>query len=259
MKAPQITRVDTPHGRVYAYRQNNEEVLLLPSVTTILGSTSSPYLINLEAELGTEKFKQISRDAASRGTAMHKFLENYFICKQHSDNEEKCILYTQKKTPADLKKEGLTDTDITKGRNLFYNYIHNDVFSQINRVAFTEKFMWSIAHKFAGTSDFGFTDMAEEYIIADFKSASGPRDNEVIAKYKKQGAAYVIAEEEINNKKVKSLHIWISHPEGMQIEIIEGQDLQKAKKEFKELAESFHASWDTKPIRDYYLAHYSSG
>jgi hypothetical protein len=45
----------------------------------------------------------------------------------------------------------------------------------------------------------------------------------------------------------------------MQFEIIKGQDFQKAKKEFKELAESFHASWDTKPIHDYYLAHYSSG
>jgi hypothetical protein len=259
MKTPQVTRVDMPFGRVYAYKENNEEVLLLPSVTTILGSTSSPYLINLEAELGTEKFKQISQDAASRGTAMHKFLENYFICKQHSTDEEKCILYTQKKTPADLKKEGLTDTDIAKGRNLFYNYIHNDVFSEINKIEFTEKFMWSIKHKFAGTSDFGFTDINEEYIIADFKSASGHRDKEVIEKYKKQGAAYVIAEEEINNKKVKSFQIWISHPEGMQIEIIEGQDLQKAKKEFKELSESFHASWDTKPIRDYYLANYSSG
>ena len=250
-----VKRIDTPFGRAYAYGKG-ADAILMPSVTTILGSEPSQYLSDLEAKIGKDQFKKIGERAALRGTAMHLFLENFFICRQHGGDNDKCLLYTQKKTPNELKEDGIPDDRIAGGRDLFYNFIHEGVFDRIKSVIFTEQFMWSLKHLFAGTADFGFIHTDDNEVIADFKSASGHRGEDVVRKYKKQGAAYCIAYEEINNKPIKNFQIWISSPEGMQIEILEGTELEHMKQEFLALCQKFHASWDVKPIREYYIEHY---
>jgi hypothetical protein len=253
-----LKRIDTPHGRAYAYGSGTD-ALLMPSVTTILSFEPSPYLEELEAKIGKEQLKVISERAAFRGTAMHRFLENLFICLQRTGDFDKSLLYTQKKTPGDLRADGIAEDRISWGRDLFYNYIHEGVFDQIKRVAFTERFMWSLQHKFAGTADFGFYNYEDSLIISDFKSASGHRGEDVISKYKKQGAAYVIACEEINKRPIKNFQVWVSSPEGMQIEILEGAELLQKKSEFIDLCERFHSAWDVKPIREYYINNYLNG
>jgi genome maintenance exonuclease 1 len=72
-----ISRIDTPEGRRYATPDGEK----LPSVTTILDATKSEEskqaLFNWKKRVGEEKAKEITTEAAGRGTRMHKWLENY--------------------------------------------------------------------------------------------------------------------------------------------------------------------------------------
>lgn len=253
MKA--IRRVDTPFGRVYAHGKGIDAILM-PSVTTILAAEPSLYLNDLEKKIGKEELDKLGRRGAARGSAMHKFLENYFICMKHGGSEDKCLLYTQKKTPPELLEEGLEEERIVYGRNLFYNFLSEGVFDQIKRVLYTEKFVWSLTHLFAGTSDFVFENLELEDVISDFKSASGNRGDEVINKYKKQTGAYAIAYEEIHGRIVKNTQIWISSPEGMQLAKVEGDELLHYKNEFIKSAKEFHKNWNYEPIKNYYIENY---
>jgi len=247
-----IERLDTPYGRVYVY-QGESGPIFMPSVTTILGSETSAYLEDLESKIGKEKLAAIGERAAGRGTAMHKFLENYVICLKNGGNVDVCLLYTQKKTLEDLRNESTPEDRISYGRDLFYNFIHEETFTTVKKVLFTEKFLFSLDHVFAGTTDFGFLDNSDRIIIADFKSASGIRGDEVISKYKKQLAAYTLAFEERHKKKtVKEAQIWISHPTGVQMVKMDQEEIQAKKSEFIELAQKFHHGWDTTKFQEYY-------
>ena len=72
-----IKRTDTPEGRRYATPDGEK----LPSVTTILEATKSEEskqaLQNWRRSVGVQKAQEITTEAASRGTRMHKFLEDY--------------------------------------------------------------------------------------------------------------------------------------------------------------------------------------
>ena len=255
-KKKRLRRIDTPYGRAYAWGEG-EDAILMPSVTTILGFEPSEYLSDLEAKIGKEELDRIGRNAAVRGTAMHLFLENFFICRKNGGDDEKCLLYTQMKTPDELREEGIDNDKISRGRELFYNFILENVFDDIKEVMFTEQFMWSLKYLFAGTADFGFIRMSDDgKIIADFKSASGLRGADVLNKYKKQLAAYIIAFEEIYNQRITNAQVWLSSPDGMQIEILEGEELEQKKAEFIDLTRRFHEAWDVEPIRKHYLENY---
>jgi hypothetical protein len=249
-----LKRLDTPEGRYYVYSAGKNAnyadgtLILMPSVTTILGQLDSQRLINLEKEIGKEALAEIGQKAMRRGTAMHLFLENYLICLQKDSNHDKSLLYTQKKTPTDLRNEGLAEESINMGRNLFYNYVHEGYLERIKRVLLTEKFVWSLKNRFAGTLDFGFLSMLNQIVISDFKSANGIKDEETIHKYYLQLAAYIIAFEEIYNKRVSHAELWISNPHGIQERILEGTELEEMKAEFIELSNQYHRNWNPEEI-----------
>jgi hypothetical protein len=246
-----VRRFETPHGRVYVY-EGGDEPIFMPSVTTILSFEPSQYLQDLEDKIGKDTLAVIGERAAGRGTAMHRFLENYMICIKNGGNGDTCLLYTQKKTPKDLREDGMAEDRIAYGRDLFYNFLHEDTFSDIKKVIFTEKFLWSLENLFAGTADFGFEHINNKRIITDFKSASGIRTSDVVNKYKKQGAAYALSFEELYKKPIDEVQVWISHPSGLQMETLAGDEMVQKKKEFVELSKDFHAQWDVKPYKDYY-------
>lgn len=254
----QVKRVDTPEGRFYKYTIDESlsydegGFKLMPSVTTVLGILGSERLEKLEAEMGKEALQQLGLKAALRGTAMHMFLENYFICIKNGKDSDSCLLYTQKKSPSDLEKDGLEPERISAGRELFYNYLYEGYLDRVKKVIFTERFIWSIVYLFAGTADFCFVNEAGELIIGDFKSASTIKDEETIHKYELQLAAYIIAFEEIYNKKVHHAELWISHPHGIQERILGGDDLEIRKKEFLSLVEKYHNGWDARNIANKY-------
>lgn len=246
-----VKRLETPHGRVYVY-EDGTITKFMPSVTTILAFEPSPYLQELEAKIGKEELKRIGARAAGRGSAMHKFLENYMICIKNGGHADTCLLYTQKKTIKDLEEEGFERDRIGMGRDLFYNFVYENIFDDVKKVLFTEKFLWSLKHLFAGTTDFGYLSLNDKIIITDFKSASGIRGADVIKKYKKQLAAYTLAFEENHNKKVHEAQIWISHPAGVQIETTSGEEMEQMKRDFLVLCDQFHAQWEIKPFEEYY-------
>lgn len=245
-----LQRIDTPHGRAYALLRENDSALFMPSVTSILSLKSSSYLAELEQKIGKEDLQRIGDRAAKRGTAMHLFLENYMICIGKKGDPDSCLLYTQRKSTDTLLNEMDKDR-VDNGRSLFYNLYHSGIFDKIKKVIFTEKFLHSEKFLFAGTTDFGFLDTRDYIVITDFKSASSPRDEDTIDKYKYQVAAYAIAFEEMYNKPVQRGEIWISYNDGLQIIEVTGNEMELKKVEFLALCETYHSMWDVKPFEDY--------
>jgi hypothetical protein len=245
-----LQRIDTPSGRAYALLCENQKALFLPSVTSVLSLKHSSHLAELEEKIGKEDLQKISERAAKRGTAMHLFLENYMICMKQKGDSDSCLLYTQRKSTDALLHEMDKDR-VDVGRSLFYNVYHSGLFDKIKKVIFTEKFLHSERFLFAGTTDFGFLDIDDYIVITDFKSASTPRDEETIDKYKCQVAAYAIAFEEMYQKPVHRGEVWISHTDGIQCIEVLGEEMEEKKKEFISLCDSYHSMWDTKPFEDY--------
>ena len=253
-----LSRLDTPDGRFYIYTYDQNATfktggfILMPSVTTVLGSVGNTKLQKLENEIGKEELAKIGAKAARRGTAMHQFLENYFVCMKQGKSPDACLLYTQKKTPLDLMRQGLTDDSIKQGRDLFYNLLYEGYLDRVRRVLFTEQFLYSINHKFAGTTDFGYLSSSNFLTITDFKSANGVKDDETIRKYLLQAAAYVIGCEEIYKKKVHHAELWISHPMGTQEVTLAGAEMELKKTEFLDILSDFHSKWNAKEIIEKY-------
>lgn len=238
-----LRRLDTNKGRVYVTGDSEANWQLYPSVTTILSILPKTKLIEIEKSIGAERLKELGRKGALRGTAMHLFLENYFIClKKYPEDRSKCLLYTQRKSTDQLLHE--MDAEFVKiGRSLFYKIESSGVFDDIKKVLYNEKFLFS-SHGFAGASDFGYLSITNDIVIIDFKSASAIRDEETINGYKLQLAAYVIAFEERVKKKVDRTELWIGHPDGFQHVILQGEELEEYKIKFINLCKLFHKTWD---------------
>jgi hypothetical protein len=249
-----IKRVDTPHGRVYMVK-DEDGIKLYPSVTTVLSSEPQPWLEKLASDIGQEELAKISERAANRGSVMHTYLENYLVCMGYRGPGDECLLYSQKKTAKELNEQYDPQT-MERGRNLFYDMLESDLFVRMKRPLFSEKFLWSHQHMFAGTADFGYVDTTpvDGDIIGDFKSASSPRGEEQVSKYKKQLGAYSIAYEERTGRKVKRAEVWISYGDGIQTIILEGEELEEAKRNFLTLCENYHRNWNKKPILEYLKA-----
>jgi hypothetical protein len=239
-----LKRLDTPEGRFYVYEESDEPIFM-PSVTTVLSQVASDKLKKLEESMGKEALNRLGMNAAHRGTVMHAFLENYLICLKNTDDRDKSLLYSQKKTPNDFTDSTEINKDhITKGRDLFYNFVYEGLLDRIKKVIGTEKFTWSLKHKFAGTTDFIYQNHNNSVIVTDFKSASSIKDEETITKYELQLAAYTISFEEIYNIPVDHAELWISHPLGIQEVVLSGDDMIKRKAEFIQLANQYHQTYN---------------
>ena len=83
-KYPKCTRSLIEGNRHYDINQE-----MLPSVTTIIQETQSDEkkasLSNWRQKVGENEAERIKNEAASRGTAMHKFLEFYLQSKKIRD------------------------------------------------------------------------------------------------------------------------------------------------------------------------------
>ena len=244
-----LKRLDTPYGRVYV-RESDDGPKFYPSVTTILSKLPSEYLNNLEKEIGAEKLKEISEAAAGRGTVMHRFAENYLICIKNGKEKDKCMLYTQKKTSQEMASQ-FDQKRIEKGRDLFYNlyYEHFDI---IHQVIETEKFLFSDAHGYAGTTDLVYESVLGSTVVGDFKSANQICGDEKLKKYLYQVAAYMLAYEERTGNAVDIGEVIVSHPMGVQTVTLSREESAVYKKAFIELANKYHEEWNIEPILQYY-------
>jgi len=173
---PPSTRSTTDGLRTYDVGKEK-----LPSVTTILGATKSQdaqdSIARWQARVGLDEATRIKDQAASRGTNMHKHLEQHLLGAGHLD----------------LTKEGKTakamaDTIIDKGFKDFQEIWGSEVVVHYPGL-------------YAGATDLaGIYDYSES--IIDFKQSNKPKRREWIDDYFMQLGAYAMAHNTVHGTQI---------------------------------------------------------
>jgi len=172
-KYPKSTRSLIEGNRHYDVNQE-----MLPSVTTILSATQSDEkkasLANWRQKVGENEAERIKNEAASRGTAMHQFLEFYL-------RNEKIL---------DLSDEG----QVASGMG---QVIIDQGFSELKEIWGSEVTLF-YPGLYAGSTDLCGIYSGHESII-DFKQTNKPKRKEWIDEYFMQLGAYAMAHDVIYN------------------------------------------------------------
>lgn len=204
-KYEKLTRDESTGKRLYATPTGDR----VPSVTTILDKTKSEEskiaLANWRKAVGEERARQITTEAASRGTRMHKFLEDYV----------KGISTTDKITnPYSIQSQKMAQIIIDLGMNRV-----NEVWGSEVPVYFPKLY--------AGTTDCcGIHDGNEA--ILDFKQTNKPKRKENIDDYFTQLVFYGTAHNEVHGTNIqKGVILMCSKDYEFQEFIIEGAEWKK--------------------------------
>ncbi len=172
-KYPKCTRSLIEGNRHYDINQE-----MLPSVTTIISATQSDEkkasLANWRQKVGENEADKIRDEAASRGTAMHQFLEFYL-------RNEKIL---------DLSDEG----QVASGMG---QVIIDQGFSELKEIWGSEVTLF-YPGLYAGSTDLCGIYSGRESII-DFKQTNKPKRKEWIDEYFMQLGAYAMAHDVIYN------------------------------------------------------------
>ena len=147
----------------------------LPSVTTILSATQSEdkkaSLARWKAKVGETEAERVKNVAATRGTAMHKYLEYY------------------------VEGQGLLDlTDVGQEAERMAKTIIDKGMPDCEEIWGSEVVL-SYQDRFAGATDLCGIYMGRESIM-DFKQSNKPKKDEWIEDYYLQSAAYALAHNE---------------------------------------------------------------
>lgn len=74
LEYPELIQINEPTGRLYEVPSGNK----YPSVTTVLGHASDKtWLVEWRNRVGEEEADRVSKRATLRGTALHKYCEDY--------------------------------------------------------------------------------------------------------------------------------------------------------------------------------------
>jgi genome maintenance exonuclease 1 len=215
-----LKRVDTPEGRRYATPDGNK----LPSVTTVLSATTpedkKEALQQWRNRVGHKKAQEITTEAASRGTRMHKFLEDYVITGKLNDSGS---------NPYSIQSHKMADSIIRQGLCNCTEYWGTEVPLYFPEV-------------YAGTTDLvGVHDGSES--IMDHKQTNKPKKREWIDDYFVQLAAYATAHNELHGTKIRKGVIFMCDPTCLYQEfIIEGNEFDKYQQEWYKRLELFYTS-----------------
>lgn len=157
----------------------------VPSVTTILDATQSPEKIAaLEAwrkRMGAAKAKEITTIAASRGTRMHKYLEDYVLTD---------TLNPAGTNPFSMQSRRMADTIIKNAMHNITEYWGSEVPVYYSGL-------------YAGTSDCVGVWKGSPAIL-DFKQTNKPKKREYIDSYFLQLAAYALAHNNMHGTDIKT-------------------------------------------------------
>jgi len=193
----------------------------LPSVTTILAATqSSEKRASLEAwknRVGGIEAERIKNTAATRGTAMHSYLE------MHLNGENLLDL-----TIEGLAARNMAQTIIDKGLTELHEIWGNEVVLYYPEL-------------YAGQTDLCGVYQGRDSII-DFKQSNKPKKDEWIEDYKLQLAAYATAHDCIYGTKIEQGVILMCTPDNFfQRFIINGAQFREYK--WKWLDKVDHYYW----------------
>ena len=173
------------HGsRIYDF-----DGMRMPSVTTILSKTKDQsFLTAWKNKVGHENAERIKNHSASRGTAMHKFLEKHV--------------------------DGIGYDDLTTlGREAkaMANKIIEDGLSKVSEYYGSEGMLY-YPDLYAGSTDLVCMHDGMETIV-DFKQSNRPKREEWVEDYYLQIAAYAMAHDSVYGSNIQQGVIMVCTPD----------------------------------------------
>lgn len=192
----------------------------LPSVTTVLGQTQpkekQESLERWRNRVGLREAQKITRDAAIRGTAMHKYLEDLIRGQRSLDLTPLGVEAT--KMAEIIVERGLNDCSEIYGieATLFYPNLY------------------------AGSVDL-VAKYKDKVSIIDFKQTNKPKQREWIGDYFLQMAAYGMAHDAVYGTSIEQGVIMMCSKDGYyQQFMIEGDEFRRAKHKFLGRLDEFY-------------------
>ena len=184
----------------------------LPSVTTILQSTQSEEktesLARWKAKVGEVEAERVMKTAATRGTAMHTYLEHYIKGGKVLDL-----------TDVGREASGMGQVIIDKG------------FPDLEEVWGVECTL-HYPGLYAGQTDMCGIYQGRESII-DFKQSNKPKRDEWITDYKLQLVAYAMAHDQVYGTRIEQGVILMCTPDNFyQRFLVNGSEFRKWKWEW---------------------------
>ena len=206
---PPSTRSTTDGLRTYDVGKEK-----LPSVTTILGATKSQEaqdsIARWQARVGQDQATRIKEQAASRGTNMHKHLEQHILGQGHLDLTEEGK--TAKSMADTIIKKGLCDLSEIWGSEVVLYY----------------------PGLYAGATDVVGVYDYEDSII-DFKQSNKPKRKEWIEDYFMQLGAYAMAHNYVHRTEITQGVILMCTPDNyFQKFQVKGKEFIKYQHQFLE-------------------------
>ena len=165
-------------------RSGEESALAYPSITTLLGWYSGFGIQKWRDKVGHEEANKITRQAASRGTAVHKIIEDY-ITNQLSEDNLRSVMPTYH--AAVLKFQKLIDENL-------------------GTIYGIETALWSHEYHVAGRSDC-IAEWDGKMSIVDWKTSRKVKKREHVENYFLQGTFYACAYTELTGTEVDYLNI----------------------------------------------------
>jgi hypothetical protein len=237
------------YGWWNAYNDKGKK-LVIPSVSKVVDSKDDPELDKWIEEVGEEEANRIMKLAADRGTVMHLFMENFFLALAAKGDIEKALLYTQKKSLQRVQKDGIKETQIVTGRNMFYQLLEsfapNSDNPEVHKVLGLEHKVVNFTLPYRGAYDINYLWSAANKlnnVITDYKSASSyiEKGSTKERKYKLQLSGYWAAYEQMTGNQLDFAKIWVSVKNaGTQEILISRPEYNDLFAEFTELCEHFH-------------------
>ena len=196
----------------------------LPSVTTVLGQTQpkekQESLERWRNKVGSREAQKITRDAAIRGTAMHKYLEDLIRGQRSLDL-----------TPLGVEATKMAEIIVERGLN--------DC-SEIYGIEATLYY----PNLYAGSVDL-VAKYKDKVSIIDFKQTNKPKQREWIGDYFLQMAAYGMAHDAVYGTTIEQGVIMMCSKDGYyQQFMIEGDEFRQAKHKFLGRLDEFYSSMD---------------
>ena len=206
---PRSTREAIAGLRHYTVDGQEEK---LPSVTTVLGQTQPKEkresLDRWRQKVGLREAEKITRDAAIRGTAMHKYLEDLILGQRSLDL-----------TPLGVEATNMAQIIVDRGLN------------DCSEIYGTEAVLY-YPGLYAGSCDL-VANYKDKLSIIDFKQTNKPKQREWIGDYFLQMGAYGMAHDAVYGTTIEQGIIMMCSKDGFyQQFMIEGEEFRQAKHNF---------------------------
>ena len=213
---PSSTRALFQGKRHYSLDGSN-----LPSVTTILSATKSEEdkaaLTAWKERVGKLEAERIKKEASTRGSSIHKFIEEFLHGKLNQD---------------------LID-DNNHSKKMAEEIIDNGLKNKLTEVWGAEATLY-YPNKYAGTADCIGVYEGRETIL-DFKQSNKPKKKEYIVDYFLQIGAYSLAHNTVYNSNITQGVILVCTVDRLFQDFkIEGNELLDYQNKFLERVEKFY-------------------